>query len=640
MTPIELARERMGCDSLRLVMEKLGFGTHFKRSCKSPFRDEKRPSWGVFQGENGKWLWKDHGTGESGDELDFIVQAKGCSSGEAVRMLCEMAGVDLDESNGSNGAPTKGATVPAVKGRGQGRNMKAEVHEAMESGKEVKDWTPLRAALTDELCGVIAEARGYRPEFVRHMRDHDFIGWYENGPAFPVKDDNGVLQGAHFKKDGEQWMYTKTKIRGPLVFGALENADGFFAIAESQWDALAILDAYQADKIDYGNWSKMFSLIVTRGHANAKALGSTVSKLAKVPGVRAVIVEQNDPPRPDGKATGNDQFVKHCREVCAEHPELFVRSTKPPEGIKDFNDWLLVAPYQDVAKGFSEAKINLPSKFSIRVASELLEMHFDDSDCYMGDRVIAASQGISFLGAGGIGKSRLTLQLAISMCLGIPFMGFETRRAKGLRWLIIQTENSNRRYHFDLKKMVKGMGLTDGQIRQLSECIFIHTIETEQDGFLDLADSETVKELKALVAAINPTFVMFDPLNSFSSEDINSDKEMRAVCVAISQITKFKNPNRVPFIVHHALTGKQGAAKAVGWDKASFGRNSKALYAWARSQINVAPRDPENENLLIMTCGKNNNGKTFPPIGIIFDDEAGVYRVDEDFDADDFRERI
>lgn len=62
--------------SLPVLMKMLGLGAHAKRSCRSPFRDDRSASWGIFQ-RDGRWYWKDHGTDESGDEVDFIRTLKG-----------------------------------------------------------------------------------------------------------------------------------------------------------------------------------------------------------------------------------------------------------------------------------------------------------------------------------------------------------------------------------------------------------------------------------------------------------------------------------------------------------------------------------------------------------------------------------
>lgn len=59
-----------------------------KKSCCSPFRDDRKPSFSVF-GDGQEF--KDHATGERGDVFDFYVAAKGCDSKEAFRALKEMA---------------------------------------------------------------------------------------------------------------------------------------------------------------------------------------------------------------------------------------------------------------------------------------------------------------------------------------------------------------------------------------------------------------------------------------------------------------------------------------------------------------------------------------------------------------------
>lgn len=58
------------------LMEAMDFGDYAKKSCSSPFRDDKNPSFEIYQVETG-WLFKDHGTGLVGDELQFIATVHG-----------------------------------------------------------------------------------------------------------------------------------------------------------------------------------------------------------------------------------------------------------------------------------------------------------------------------------------------------------------------------------------------------------------------------------------------------------------------------------------------------------------------------------------------------------------------------------
>ena len=97
------------------------------------------------------------------------------------------------------------------------------------------------------------------------------------------------------------------------------------------------------------------------------------------------------------------------------------------------------------------------SRLTIRKPSEILAMEFDDSDRILGDRLLAKGQSMTILGAGGIGKSRLALQLATACLTGKRFLGLETR-GEGLRWLFIQGENSNLRLKQDLEAVYRWAG--------------------------------------------------------------------------------------------------------------------------------------------------------------------------------------
>ena len=61
-----------GICPMPLLMEKIGLGEYTKRLCRSPFREDRKPSFGVFE-SGGSWFFKDHATGDSGDEIDLLA---------------------------------------------------------------------------------------------------------------------------------------------------------------------------------------------------------------------------------------------------------------------------------------------------------------------------------------------------------------------------------------------------------------------------------------------------------------------------------------------------------------------------------------------------------------------------------------
>jgi hypothetical protein len=67
---------------------RLGLLGRAKKSCRCPWRQDRHSSFSVYA--NGT-RWKDHGTAESGDVVDFFQQATGLSQGEACRQFIQLA---------------------------------------------------------------------------------------------------------------------------------------------------------------------------------------------------------------------------------------------------------------------------------------------------------------------------------------------------------------------------------------------------------------------------------------------------------------------------------------------------------------------------------------------------------------------
>ncbi len=272
---------------------------------------------------------------------------------------------------------------------------------------------------------------------------------------------------------------------------------------------------------------------------------------------------------------------------------------------------------------------------SIRQPDEILAMEFDPKDQFLDNGVFAKGQTLTVLGPGGVGKSRLVLQLAVSTILGLDFLGMKTN-AKGLNWLIIQAENSNYRLKADLAALKKWVGEKNWAI--VNEKLVIHTLENQRDSFLGLKNSKVAEAIQALVKRHKPDVVVFDPLQAFAVASLNNDAGMIATCSVVSEVVRKGKEGASIVVLHHTLTGKKGAAMAVGEDRTSYGRGSKALQALTRGQINLSSRSKNSNDRLLVTCGKNSNGPEFEPIGIRLDPTTMISEVDPDFDLEAWRD--
>jgi hypothetical protein len=92
--------------------------------------------------------------------------------------------------------------------------------------------------------------------------------------------------------------------------------------------------------------------------------------------------------------------------------------------------------------------------------------------------------------------------------------------------------------------------------------------------------------------------------------------------------------------VHHALTGKLGVQRVIGHDRTSFTRNSKTLRDWSRALLNLAPKNPNNCDQLIIASGKNNDFNEVEPFVIKLNKETMTYEVEDGIDLEKWHKEI
>jgi hypothetical protein len=85
-SPLKAALERLTVPDVWLL---LGLEGKPGKSCRSPFRTDRHPSFSVYaEGQR----WHDYTTGEDGDAADFCAKARGLSQKEGRRLLIDLAG--------------------------------------------------------------------------------------------------------------------------------------------------------------------------------------------------------------------------------------------------------------------------------------------------------------------------------------------------------------------------------------------------------------------------------------------------------------------------------------------------------------------------------------------------------------------
>ena len=159
-------------------------------------------------------------------------------------------------------------------------------------------------------------------------------------------------------------------------------------------------------------------------------------------------------------------------------------------------------------------------------------------------------------------KSMLTLEMAIAVASGEPFLGkFEVHRNGPV--LIIQEENDADYYLPDLMyKMLRERGLfpspaiwTEGRDRQLAPTRNLPIRFLNQSGF-NLTDPEHLERVRDEVERIRPVLIIFDPLYSMlGGVDETKAHEVRPI---LNWLRKLSKDSSAAVVVCHHWRKKQG----------------------------------------------------------------------------------
>src|SRR5688572_1848623 len=82
---------------MEIYQHYLGGEVKLGRAMKSPLRQEKHPSFNVYQSQsNGKIYWKDFGD-ERGDCFTFVMRLHNCTFQEALHLVAQDFNLDIKE---------------------------------------------------------------------------------------------------------------------------------------------------------------------------------------------------------------------------------------------------------------------------------------------------------------------------------------------------------------------------------------------------------------------------------------------------------------------------------------------------------------------------------------------------------------
>jgi len=277
-----------------------------------------------------------------------------------------------------------------------------------------------------------------------------------------------------------------------------------------------------------------------------------------------------------------------------------------------------------------------PSGFTARSWGECVNVELPPKRFIIG-KLFAQGQVQAIFGQGGLGKSRLALNMARNQVLGQPFLGMETEARQPMRHLFVGSENDLHRWQIDTRCMSKG--LEEEQMNALASHIRVTTLEHQGDTFINLGDEENEQKWRDTLRAWPPDVLWVDPWGDVLEGD-GFDCDVRSTIATLRKLAGAANPDCGIVILAHARTGAANIAQAAGFDAANFGKASKALYSCARAVVNIAPYDASKNPDLAWVPAKNNNGTLPEALRIRLDPQTLTYSAVEALDVEAWQDEV
>ena len=208
----------------------------------------------------------------------------------------------------------------------------------------------------------------------------------------------------------------------------------------------------------------------------------------------------------------------------------------------------------------------------------------NDSDTLLGERYLCRTAGMFVVAPSGLGKSTLSIQMAILWCCGLVAFGIRPRKA--LRILIVQSEDDQGDCT-EMSRMMNHLGLNPDQQKQ----VWTHTELVRCNNLVGFRFVLALRErlLKAKAQGAPFDLVIINPYSVYLGDDVKDT----AACAQF--LNEWLNPILSEFaiaaiLIHHTpKTSFQNTDKFKIWDWMYWGAGCAGITNWARAMLVIKP---------------------------------------------------
>jgi hypothetical protein len=260
-----------------------------------------------------------------------------------------------------------------------------------------------------------------------------------------------------------------------------------------------------------------------------------------------------------------ETLMQETRDALSEHP-----ADKAPSIIANLGNAATALAEKADVRSQDPAPVGIGELCAPSAEDELI--------CY---RFLCRGGSLAFIGQTGIGKSSLTMQMAICWALGRECFGFKPQGP--LRSLIVQAENDEGDLFEMREGIFQGLELSDAERQQVNANVEIVTINGAS-GF------QFINQLRKLLTRTPRDLVWIDPYYAYIGGGV-SNQEHSTQFLRTWLAPVLRDTNCAAIIVHHPPkpAKEDGKAERKLNEYAYAGAGSVELANWARGVIYLEP---------------------------------------------------
>lgn len=291
-------------------------------------------------------------------------------------------------------------------------------------------------------------------------------------------------------------------------------------------------------------------------------------------------------------------FLQRVRELALQR-ELIRRTLRLAETSFGLGADLqgIVEQMDGIVSDISQAMGTTVRNAPMRALNEFAVPVPGDSSILLGNRYLNRGDGAVLSSTSGMGKSSMSLQMAILWALGMDAFGIKPNGP--MRSLVVQSEDSDGDVAEIWASIVHVLKLTPEQIADVSDRVKLVSDRINRG-------TRFVAALKKQVAQHKPDLVWINPLQAFIDGDVTDSQDLGKFLR--EDLNYLNTPAKFAYVlVHHTTkpaTGKEKTERQ--WHEVMYDMAGGAeIINWARAIMSLRPDASEGEfNLVLAKRGR------------------------------------